>query len=155
MLQHGAHSGQGGGHHHGVGGGEEDLHLIHDLVQFPGRQPQGKLAQVLGDVLGDLRLPGLQHLGKLHGHLVPAVRRQGRSNGQQGSARQPAGHDILTDLHQVGEVGGDVEHVGIVPLPPLVQQIFPRRFPGQLCAELEALEDTITDDTVWSSIICV
>ena len=37
----------------------------------------------------------------------------------------------------------------------LVQQIFPRRFPGQLCAELEALEDTITDDAVWSSIICV
>ncbi|MBS6356170.1 MAG: hypothetical protein KH438_12885, partial [Oscillibacter sp.] len=123
MLQHGAHSGQGGGHHHRVGGGEEELHLVHDLVQLPGRQPQGELAQVLGDVLGDLRLPRLQHLGKLHGHLVPAVRRQGGGDGQQGGTRHPADHDVLADLHQVGEVGGDVEHIGVVPMFHLVQQV--------------------------------
>ena len=124
MLQHGAHGGQGCGHDHRIGGGEEQLHLVHDLVQLPGRQPQGELAQIRRDVLGDLCLPRLQDLGQLHRHLVPAVRRQHRGDGQQGGARHPADHDVLTDLHQVGEVGGDVEHVGIVPLLHLVQQIF-------------------------------
>ena len=123
VLQHGANGGKGGGHHHGVGGGEQQTHLVHHLVQLPGGQPKGELAQIHGDVLGDLRLPRLQDLGQLHRHLVPAVRRQDRGDGQQGGAGHPADHDVLADLHQIGEVGGDVEDVGMVPLLHLVQQV--------------------------------
>ena len=121
MLQHGSHGGQCCRHHAGVGGGEQRHHLIQHLVQLPGGQPQGEPAQVFRYVLGNFRLPRLQGLGKLHGDLVPAVRRQLGSNGQQGRARHPADYHVFTDLDEVGEVGGDVEKAA--HLLRLVQQV--------------------------------
>ena len=123
VLQHGPHGGQGRRHNVGVGGGEEDGHLDHHLVQLPGRQPQDELAQVLRNILGDLRLSGLQGLGHLHGDLVAPVRCQHRGDGQQGRPGHPTHHHVLADLDEVGEMGCDVEGVGpAVPLH-LVQQV--------------------------------
>ena len=124
MLQHGAHGGKSGGHHAAAGGGEQLLHGLQHLIQLPGGQPQGKLPQVGGDVLGDFRLSGLQGLAQFHRDLVAPVRRQHRGDGQQGGAGIAADHHVFADLHQVGVVGGDVEHVGVIALLHLVQQVF-------------------------------
>ena len=97
------------------------LHLVQNLVQLPGSQPQGELAKVHGDVLGDLRLARLQGLAQLHGDLVTPVRCQHRGNSQQGGARHAADHHVFTDLHQVGVVGGDVQHIGPVAALYLIQ----------------------------------
>ena len=109
--QQGADGGEGGVGHVLVGGGEEPLHLGHHLVQLPGGEPEGKLAQVLRDILGDLALAGFQGLGELHRDLVAAVPAEGGSHGQEGFPRHAADHHVLADLDEVGEVGGDVEEV--------------------------------------------
>ena len=123
MLQHGADGRQGGGSHAGVGEGEQRQHLVQQLIQLPGCQPQGKAAQVFGNVLGDLRLTGFQGLGQLHRNFIAVVRGQHRRDGQQGGAGHPADDYIFTDLDEIGKVGGDVEHVGVVALLHLIQEV--------------------------------
>ena len=98
-------------------------HMVQQLVQLPGGEPHHEAAQIFGDVLGDLRLTGLQRLGKLHRHFVAAVGGQHGGDGQQGSARHTAHHDVLTDLDEVGEVGGDVQQVGIFIVLGLIQKV--------------------------------
>ena len=61
-------------------------------------------------------LAGLQGLAQLHGHLVAPGGRQQGGHVQQGVARQTPDHHVFADLHEVGEVGGDME--GGFPLPP-------------------------------------
>ncbi len=123
VLQQGPHGPQGPGGHAGAGGGEEAKKLAQNLVQLPGSEPQEELAQVRGNVLGDLRLAGFQGLAQLHGHLVAPWGRQHGGHVQQGAARKAPDHHVFADLHEVGEVGGDME--GGFPLPPpgLVQQV--------------------------------
>ena len=101
VFQHGTHGGQCGVHHPAVGGGEEREHLVQHLVQLPGSQPQGELSQVQRDVLGDLRLAGLQRLGELHGDLVAVIRGEHGGQGQQGRACHTPYHHVFTDLHEV------------------------------------------------------
>ena len=127
VLQHGAHGGKGGRHHAGIGGGEQGEELLDDLVQLPGGQPQDELAQVLGDILGQLRLAGLQRLGHLHGNLITAGGGQGVGHGKQGRAGHAAHRHGLADLHEVGEVGGDMEDVGLGAVDHLLAQVLHTR----------------------------
>ena len=124
VFQHGPHGGKRRSHHVAVGGGEQEVHLIQHLVQFPGGQPQSKPAQIFRDVLGDLRLAGLQGLAQLHCDLVAPVRGQHRGDGEQRGTGHPPDHYVLTDLDEVGKMGGDVENVGTVALFHLIQQVF-------------------------------
>ena len=122
-LQHGANGVQCAADYVGAGGGEESLHLVDDLVQLTGRQPQGEAAQIFGNILGEIGLAGFQRLGKLHSDLVAAVGGHDGCQLQQGLTCHAAHHHMLTDLDEVGEVCGDVQHILIAAAAYLMEQI--------------------------------
>ena len=111
VLEEHADGVQRPGHRRVVGGAQQGLQPQHLLVQLAGVQVQGGLAQVLGDVLGDLVLAHLQALAQLHHHLVALVPAQQGQDAHQGGAGVVADHHPLGHLDQVGEVGADVEDV--------------------------------------------
>ena len=113
FLVDNAHGVQRRGGHPGVGGAQGLLQLAEDLLQLYRRQPQAEPPQIAGDVLGELLLPDLQPPAQLHRHLVALLRREQRGHGQQRGPRRVADRDPVADLHQVGEVGSDVEQAPV------------------------------------------
>ena len=103
------HGIQHGGGNAAVGGAEVHAKVVQHLIQLRRGQPQGKTAQVVGDILGELLLAQLQAAAQLHRHLVALVGRQSGRQGQQGVAGAVADGDAVTDLDEIGQVGGDME----------------------------------------------
>ena len=121
LINH-AHGVQGRGHHPHRCGVEGLAQVRQQLLQLGRRQPQGKAAQIVGDILGKLLLPQLQAPGQLHGHLVALVHRQPGGQGQQGVSGAVAHRDPVADLDEVGQVGGDVQHRSVLPGGVVLQQ---------------------------------
>ena len=146
VLQHGTYGGEGRGNHAGVGGGEKPQHLVQQFVQLPGGEPQGKLPQIFRNVLGNLRLSGFQSLGELHRDLVAPVRREKGRDGQKCRAGHSPYYHILTDLDEIGKVGGDVQQVGMGIVGGLIQQVFHShrlQHPGR--GRLEIIQKNVAD----------
>ena len=121
LIDH-AHGVQGGGRHPARGGVEGLAQVRQQLLQLFRRQPQGEPAQIIGDILGKLLLAQLQAPGQLHRHLVALVHRQPGGQGQQGVSGAVAHRHPVADLHQVGQVGGDVQHRAVLPGGVVLQQ---------------------------------
>ena len=65
------------------------------------RQPQGKAAQIFGNIFGEFLLPQLQTAAKLHRDLVSLVHAQQRSKLQQRRAGAVADGHPVADLDEV------------------------------------------------------
>ena len=111
LLIHNAHRVQHRGHHAAVGGAQVASQVPQDLLQLGGGQPQAEPAQIVRDVLGELLLADLQPPAQLHRDLVALLGGKHGGDLQQGASRLMADRHPVADLHQVAQVGGDMQQV--------------------------------------------
>ena len=110
-----------------------------------GVEEQGSPAQILRDILGDLVLAHLQALAQLHHHLVALLPAQQGDQADQGLAGGVADAHPLGHLHQVGEVGGDVEHVLPQAVLHLVlEQLDAHYLDDPVCGALQVVQEDLT-----------
>ena len=108
---------------------------------------QGGLTQILGDILGYLILAHLQPLAQLYHHLVALVPAQQGQGAHQSVACGVPHHHPLRHLDQVGEVGGDVQDVGVQPVLHLVpQQLHPGHLDDPGGGRLQVVQEHLAGD---------
>ena len=145
MLEQHPHGIQRPGHGDVGGGAQQVLQPQHLLVQLAGVEEQGSPAQILRDILGDLVLAHLQALAQLHHHLVALLPAQQGDQADQGLAGGVADAHPLGHLHQVGEVGGDVEHVLPQAVLHLVlEQLDAHHLDDPVCGALQVVQEDLT-----------
>ena len=105
-----------------VGAGEGGPQVLDQLIQLLRRQPEGKLAQIPGNVLGEFVFAHFQALHQLHRDLVALVRGEQLDNAQQRRAGVAPHHHLFAHLDEVAQVGGNVQDVVGAALVHLIRQ---------------------------------